>query len=448
MDVQQYAGLMVRAIVTQLATANLNIDRHYRIVNMVDAPRCVRVEVQVNHSCIQQFGEARGRTWQFSQAIRQVTRSDEPLPVRFTNGPNGTVALEVAKPKELWVTVPVSAIRPKTGVIVPVGVGADGQTEVIDFANPITPHGLVAGVPGSGKTNEMLALVRFLALQNTPAEVKFLFIDVSMKRGYDFTAFARVAHRADDIITDPERAAEALRWTVGEMERRGEMGYNTPHLFLFIDEVIDLVQQKPEITPSLVSITRTGRALGVHLVLVAQNPSKNNLRNRDIVAYVPTRLVGKVADHWGASIATGQAGTGAEQLTGSGDILLVSPAQESIKRIIAPLVTTADLAGLLMADTIEPFEFAAETKLTTADSRWTEPKRGRPADAYDWEKVGQFAVYLARCRQAGQTPLAPSTLGRGMTPMWGADKVKRHLRVAEKVYTGIHGAGYEIRRGI
>lgn len=433
MDKQTFTRTVTQSIIIQLAMLHLLQSSHYRIAGRVEGPRALSLNLQIRQQAVSKFSKLPVKD--FSLGCRQALRVDDPLPIRITDGPDGTLSIEIAKPQMLWIDdIPASMLDSMgQGLVVPVGVDASGTVATLDFANPLTPHGLVAGVPGSGKTNELLAVVRSLARQNDPRDVRFIFVDASTKRGRDFRPLARLAHRACEPITDLAVAEQAIAWALGEMARRGDQDYDTPHIFIIVDEIIDLLNQNPDLANPLARISLSGRALGVHLILVAHNPTKENIKNRDLAAYAPTRLVGKVADDTAARVATGLSRSGAEGLTGSGDMLYINPARSaSLVRIVGPLVTRQDIEALPRADHVAEINFGGLELITSV-----EKMRGRPADPVDWGQVGRIIGYLADCHREHRQPKSASTLGKELSPMWSEAKMQRHMEAAKRAYVGL-----------
>jgi S-DNA-T family DNA segregation ATPase FtsK/SpoIIIE len=191
----------------------------------------------------------------------------------------------------------------------------------------LTPHALIAGTTGSGKTNVQRLIVYDLALQNAPADVQFLLID-TRKRGSGWAPFAGLPHLAHPIITDDVTAARALGWATAEIDRRAAERRNTPRVFIGIDEAQALLEQEALIRP-IVDIAGTGREFGVHLIAATQNPTAKQLGDITLKRNLSARLVGKVDGATAAHVATGQEGTEAHKLTGAGDMLLVTPDETS-----------------------------------------------------------------------------------------------------------------------
>jgi DNA segregation ATPase FtsK/SpoIIIE-like protein len=252
------------------------------------------------------------------------------------------LALEVPKPRSLWYNVPVSALPRRRWLLASVGFDNEYRPALVDFANPLTPHALIAGTTGSGKTNAQRLIVYDLASQNEPDGVCLILID-TRKRGIGWQPFANLPHLLHPIITDDTTALRALAWAVAEMDRRAKEKRSTPRLFVGIDEAQALLEQEQFVKP-ISDLSAVGREFGVHVILSAQNPTAAQLGDSNVKRNLTVRLVGRVDSPTAANVATGQSDTGAHLLTGAGDMLLIKP--DETRRITAALVTENDTARL------------------------------------------------------------------------------------------------------
>ena len=185
-------------------------------------------------------------------------------------------------------------------------------------ANPVytsiegMPHGLVAGSTQSGKSVCIAAIIASLIYKNKPDQVKLLLID---PKKVDLQQFADLPHLVTPIIDDPKIAVEALKWAVGEMERRYDVlkHFKTvnvkdyyerrtndpefekmPRLVIIVEEASDLlISGGPEVEENVLKLTQKSRAVGIHLILATQRPSADILKG-SIKANIPTRFAFKV----------------------------------------------------------------------------------------------------------------------------------------------------------
>jgi S-DNA-T family DNA segregation ATPase FtsK/SpoIIIE len=199
---------------------------------------------------------------------------------------------------------------------------ADGV--LIDIAE--CPHLLVAGTTGSGKSVVMHNMIASLLLRNTPSTAEFIIIDPKRIEFKPFYSDLPLLRRP--IITDIAEANSALSDIRQEMERR-YMDMETRHkrkwdgkkLYVFIDEVAELVfQGRKKVQDLIANIAFLGRASGIHLIVAVQHPTADII-SRNITANITTRICLKV-DKWSESqLILGV--SGAEKLRGRGDAMLL-----------------------------------------------------------------------------------------------------------------------------
>lgn len=201
------------------------------------------------------------------------------------------------------------------------------------------PHLLVAGATGSGKSVCLNALIISLIYKASPQDLRMLLID---PKRVEFTLYNGLPHLLiPDVITDPEKAIQALAWTIDEMERRFDKFSNyrvrnldefnnlsevktgqeekIPYLVIIVDELNDLmVTNKKDMEEKIVRIAQKSRAAGIHLVLATQRPSVNVVTGT-IKANLPSRIAFAVTSFTDSKTILDQAG--AEKLQGKGDML-------------------------------------------------------------------------------------------------------------------------------
>ena len=216
---------------------------------------------------------------------------------------------------------------------IPICIGKDisGNIEVIDLSK--TPHLLVAGTTGSGKSVFINTLLASLLYKFSPSELRLILIDPKM---LELSVYNDIAHLLTPVVTEPKKAIIALKWVCKEMERRYSMmneegtrnleGYNQkaseklPYIVVFIDEMADLMMTAgKEVEHYVQRLAQMARACGIHLVMATQRPSVDIITG-SIKANFPSRVSFQVASKYDSRTVLGE--VGAEQLLGNGDMLM------------------------------------------------------------------------------------------------------------------------------
>ena len=216
---------------------------------------------------------------------------------------------------------------------IPICIGKDisGNIEVIDLSK--TPHLLVAGTTGSGKSVFINTLLASLLYKFSPSQLRLILIDPKM---LELSVYNDIAHLLTPVVTEPKKAIIALKWVCKEMERRYSMmneegtrnleGYNQkaseklPYIVVFIDEMADLMMTAgKEVEHYVQRLAQMARACGIHLVMATQRPSVDIITG-SIKANFPSRVSFQVASKYDSRTVLGE--IGAEQLLGNGDMLM------------------------------------------------------------------------------------------------------------------------------
>ena len=216
---------------------------------------------------------------------------------------------------------------------IPICIGKDisGNIEVIDLSK--TPHLLVAGTTGSGKSVFINTLLASLLYKFSTSELRLILIDPKM---LELSVYNDIAHLLTPVVTEPKKAIIALKWVCKEMERRYSMmneegtrnleGYNQkasealPFIVVFIDEMADLMMTAgKEVEHYVQRLAQMARACGIHLVMATQRPSVDIITG-SIKANFPSRVSFQVASKYDSRTVLGE--IGAEQLLGNGDMLM------------------------------------------------------------------------------------------------------------------------------
>ena len=238
----------------------------------------------------------------------------------------------------------------------PIGQTIDGQDYYGDIAE--MPHLLIAGTTGSGKSVLLNVILESISAQNSAKELQLVLID---PKRVELAGFADLAHvQGNKTITDGYQASVKLQSIMNEVENRYELlrksktkdieKYNAkaktklPRIVVVIDEYADFMLQpkvnkskkkddRPEPVNAEISITRLaamGRAAGVHIILATQRPSVDVVTGL-IKANFPTRIALTTSSVTDSRIILDE--SGAEKLTGRGDLLFKTPSQQGLIRL-------------------------------------------------------------------------------------------------------------------
>lgn len=243
---------------------------------------------------------------------------------------------------------------------VPVVLGKDilGKPQLIDLVK--TPHMLIAGATGSGKSVCVNSIILSILYKRSFRDVKLILIDPKV---VELKLYNNIPHLLTPVITEPKRAFQALQYCLCEMERRYALldslgvrdisNYNQrikergicteklPYIVVIIDEFADLMATTGKELESIVArLAAMSRAVGIHLVLATQRPSVNVITGL-IKANIPTRIAFMVASRTDSHIIIDS--IGAEKLLGRGDMLYASAVDPFPVRIQGTFVSDQEV---------------------------------------------------------------------------------------------------------
>lgn len=247
-----------------------------------------------------------------------------------------------------------------SSLTLPIGRDVSGEA-VVDTLEDM-PHLLIAGATNSGKSVCMNCFLTALLYQNAPDELKLILID---PKRVELMLYNGIPHLLTPVITEAERALQALRWAVAEMGRRlhrfSEAGvrnlaeYNEkqteessmlPRIVIVVDELADLMmrQFRRDTEMMIVRIAQMARATGIHLVIATQRPSVDVITGL-IKANLPTRIAFRVVS--AVDSRTIIDGIGAEDLLGKGDMLYMTALTPKPIRIQGIFISTKEVERVI-----------------------------------------------------------------------------------------------------
>jgi S-DNA-T family DNA segregation ATPase FtsK/SpoIIIE len=229
------------------------------------------------------------------------------------------------------------------------------------------PHLLIAGATGAGKSSCINSIVTSLLMRTTPEDVRLIMVD---PKRVELGQYNGVPHLMTRVITNPKKAADALKWTVAEMDRRYDLladakvrdigtyreklaagGLDTkafdrfPFLVLLVDELNDLMMVAGrEVEEAIVRIAQMARAVGIHLVIATQRPSVDVITGV-IKANISSRLAFSVASQTDSRVIIDT--IGAEKLVGMGDMLVVTSTEPRPVRIQGAWVSEGEVHAVV-----------------------------------------------------------------------------------------------------
>ena len=254
-----------------------------------------------------------------------------------------------------------------------VGKDITGKPVIGDIAK--MPHMLIAGTTGSGKSVCINSMLVSLLYKSTPEEVRLIMVDPKM---VELGNYNGIPHLLIPVVTDPKKAAGALNWAVGEMERRYKLfadhqvrnlvGYNDlmrsekakaeqtedghpeqyqvlPQIVIVIDELADLMMvAAKEVENSICRIAQKARAAGMHLVVATQRPSADVITGI-MKANIPSRIAFAVASQIESRIILDT--TGAEKLIGKGDMLYAPLGEGKPTRVQGCFISNEEIEAVI-----------------------------------------------------------------------------------------------------
>ena len=339
-----------------------------RLVGMVVGPTVTRYELEL---------AAGVKVARVTSLHKDIAYSMATPDVRILAPIPGKQAIGVEVPNDSRQVVAVGDIlaspearAAKNSLEVAIGRDINGRSILADLSK--MPHILIAGATGAGKSSCINSLLTSILMRSTPDQVRLILID---PKRVELGQYNRLPHLLTQVVTNPKKAANALAWTVKEMERRYDLlsevgfrdidGYNSaydkgeliddptmglefnrlPYILLVVDELNDLMMVAArDVEDSICRIAQMARAVGIHLVIATQRPSVNVITGV-IKANVPARLAFAVSSLADSRVILDQGG--AEKLLGRGDMLLLGPSSSIAQRIQGAWVTEEEVRAVV-----------------------------------------------------------------------------------------------------
>ncbi len=368
--VQEVNRAQVEARGQMLEAALLEHGVQTRLVGMVVGPTVTRYELEL---------AAGVKVAKVTSLHKDIAYSMATPDVRILAPIPGKQAIGVEVPNDLRQLVAVGDIlaspearAAKNPLEVAIGRDINGRAVLADLSK--MPHILIAGATGAGKSSCINSLLTSILMRSTPDQVRLILID---PKRVELGQYNRLPHLLTQVVTNPKKAANALSWTVKEMERRYDLlsevgfrdidGYNAafdkgeliddpdmgvefnrlPYILVVVDELNDLMMVAArDVEESICRIAQMARAVGIHLVIATQRPSVNVITGV-IKANVPARLAFAVSSLADSRVILDQGG--AEKLLGRGDMLLLGPSSSIAQRVQGAWVTEEEVRAVVAA---------------------------------------------------------------------------------------------------
>ena len=368
---------MARLVETRLADYRIKAD----VVNYSPGPVITRFELNLAPGL---------KAARISNLSRDLARSLSTVAVRVVEVIPGKPYVGLELPNKKRQTVYLREVldcdkfrdnpSPLTVVL---GKDIAGEPVVADLGK--MPHLLVAGTTGSGKSVGVNAMILSMLYKAQPEDVRFIMIDPKM---LELSVYEGIPHLLTEVVTDMKDAANALRWSVNEMERRYKLmsalgvrnlaGYNDkiaeaarmgrpipdpywkpgdsmdathpvleklPYIVVLVDEFADLMMTVGKKVEELIArLAQKARAAGIHLVLATQRPSVDVITGL-IKANIPTRIAFTVSSKIDSRTILDQGG--AESLLGMGDMLYAAPNSNTPIRVHGAFVRDQEVHAVV-----------------------------------------------------------------------------------------------------
>ena len=322
------------------------------VQNVTEGPSVTRFELSVEKGVKVSRITALQDDIKMALAAKDI-RIEAPIP--------GTSLVGIEVPNQSSTTVNLRSIiedpvfkNAESKLTVAMGLRINNEPLLMDISK--TPHALIAGATGSGKSVCINSILMSLLYKNHPEELKLLLIDPKM---VELAPYNDLPHLVAPVITDVKAATQSLKWAVEEMERRYKVfakyhvrnitAFNKkasyedrmPKIVIVIDELADLMMMAPqEVEQSIARIAQKARACGIHMLVATQRPSVNVITGL-IKANIPTRIAFMVSSSVDSRTILDSGG--AERLLGYGDMLYLGSGMNKPIRVQGTFISDEEI---------------------------------------------------------------------------------------------------------
>ena len=337
-----------------------------KVVAVTEGPAVTQYELELNSGT--KVNKLLSLNKEISLALaKKDVRIEAPIPGKSTVGielPNESVTMVGLR--EILQTVPAN--KEKSKLLVALGKNIMGSSVWCEIDK--TPHLLVAGATGSGKSVCINCIIASILMRTRPDEVRLVLVD---PKKVELSMYNGIPHLLMPVVTDPKKANVALQKIVSEMEHRYDLfseknvkniatynewvekqNDNLPddakiskmsYIVVIVDELADLMLvASKEVEDSIMRITQMARAAGIHLIIATQRPSTDVITGV-VKANIPSRISFAVSSSIDSRTILDQ--TGAEKLLGKGDMLFLPMGENSPLRVQGAYVSDEELERLV-----------------------------------------------------------------------------------------------------
>ena len=352
------------------------------VVEVNSGPAVTQYELEVQTGT--RLSKLLGINREISLALaKKDVRIEAPIPGKSTVGieiPNDSIS--PVSLREILQDIPQNKVNSK--LLVALGKNIMGKSKFCEIDK--TPHLLVAGATGSGKSVCINCIISSILMRTKPDEVKLVMVD---PKKVELTNYNGVPHLLMPVVTDPKKASVALQKIVNEMEMRYDefsrknvkniSGYNEwvdkenkirsdedkikrmPYIVVIVDELADLMLvASKEVEDSIMRITQMARAAGIHLIIATQRPSVDVITGV-VKSNIPSRISFAVSSQIDSRTILDM--TGAEKLLGKGDMLFLPMGEGAPERIQGAYVSDEEIQNII--------DYTVKQQIAQFDDKWT-----------------------------------------------------------------------------